>query len=310
MKSNSQKLIERLRCFEADHGPDGWPAVRMRDISAVLDALEVQTTAANHWMKEANKSHNLAVHAHSKTAFDCVSDALNKTAKERAAAQAELARLTEINSDALSNLNEITDAKNAEIERLTDENLELKDIITAYDRDLEKFRNECIKAGIGEDRSPEAAVNFLAFKGYKARARLTELKQQEPVGYMSAKQLSTIKDGHPDGGVYIPLRKTPEGNFTTPLYVAPGGAVFAEQEPVITIEVIDPDGRDSKDWGIIGSNGFYDLPYGVHKLYTAPQPSQTPELYSNRGIICVGPNKWEYIVAKEQDNGTQHKEFK
>ena len=30
-------LIERMRTLESDHGPDGWPAVRMRDISALCD---------------------------------------------------------------------------------------------------------------------------------------------------------------------------------------------------------------------------------------------------------------------------------
>ena len=33
-------LIERLRLLEQDHEPDGWPAVRMRDITELLDALE------------------------------------------------------------------------------------------------------------------------------------------------------------------------------------------------------------------------------------------------------------------------------
>ena len=33
-------LIKRLRLLEQDHEPDGWPAVRMRDITALLDALE------------------------------------------------------------------------------------------------------------------------------------------------------------------------------------------------------------------------------------------------------------------------------
>lgn len=35
-----QELIERLRCFEIDHSPDGWPAIRMREISAMCDAVE------------------------------------------------------------------------------------------------------------------------------------------------------------------------------------------------------------------------------------------------------------------------------
>lgn len=34
------ELVERLRLLEQDHEPDGWPAVRMRDITALLDAIE------------------------------------------------------------------------------------------------------------------------------------------------------------------------------------------------------------------------------------------------------------------------------
>ncbi len=37
---NHQELIERMRGFEIDHDPDGWPAIRMRDISAMCDAIE------------------------------------------------------------------------------------------------------------------------------------------------------------------------------------------------------------------------------------------------------------------------------
>ena len=37
---NYQELIERLRSFEIDHEPDGWPGVRMRQISAMCDAVE------------------------------------------------------------------------------------------------------------------------------------------------------------------------------------------------------------------------------------------------------------------------------
>ena len=37
---NYQELIERLRSFEIDHEPDGWPGVRMRQISAMCDSIE------------------------------------------------------------------------------------------------------------------------------------------------------------------------------------------------------------------------------------------------------------------------------
>lgn len=36
----TKELIDRVRTFEIDHKPDGWPAIRMRDISALADALE------------------------------------------------------------------------------------------------------------------------------------------------------------------------------------------------------------------------------------------------------------------------------
>lgn len=33
-------IVEEMRGFEIDHGPDGWPAVRMRQISALCDEIE------------------------------------------------------------------------------------------------------------------------------------------------------------------------------------------------------------------------------------------------------------------------------
>lgn len=37
---NHQELIERMRGFETDHEPNGWPAIQMRDISAMCEAIE------------------------------------------------------------------------------------------------------------------------------------------------------------------------------------------------------------------------------------------------------------------------------
>ena len=37
---NHQELIERMRVLEIDHEPNGWPAIQMRDISAMCDAIE------------------------------------------------------------------------------------------------------------------------------------------------------------------------------------------------------------------------------------------------------------------------------
>jgi hypothetical protein len=43
-------LRDRLRSFEADHTPDGWPAVRMRDITALLDDLD-NARSDNHVLR-------------------------------------------------------------------------------------------------------------------------------------------------------------------------------------------------------------------------------------------------------------------
>lgn len=47
-------LIERMRLLELDHEPDGWTAVQMRDITALLDALEVALEDAERldWLEE------------------------------------------------------------------------------------------------------------------------------------------------------------------------------------------------------------------------------------------------------------------
>ena len=37
---NHQELIERMRGFEIDHDPKGWPAIQMRDISDMCNAIE------------------------------------------------------------------------------------------------------------------------------------------------------------------------------------------------------------------------------------------------------------------------------
>jgi hypothetical protein len=35
-----QQLVMRCRDFEIDHEPDGWPAIQMREVSALCDALD------------------------------------------------------------------------------------------------------------------------------------------------------------------------------------------------------------------------------------------------------------------------------
>ena len=56
---NYQELIERLRGFEIDHSPDGWPAIRMREISAMCDAIEsllAENERLNHNLTSAEQT--------------------------------------------------------------------------------------------------------------------------------------------------------------------------------------------------------------------------------------------------------------
>ncbi len=41
------QLIESMRSFEADHKPDGWPAIRMHFVSEMCDAIETLQAEAN-----------------------------------------------------------------------------------------------------------------------------------------------------------------------------------------------------------------------------------------------------------------------
>lgn len=36
-----EDIVEKLRSLEKDHAPDGWPAVQMRDITALLDEIDL-----------------------------------------------------------------------------------------------------------------------------------------------------------------------------------------------------------------------------------------------------------------------------
>lgn len=46
MSEPIESLIDRLRLLEMDHEPNGWPAVRMRDITALMDEVK-KVRAAN-----------------------------------------------------------------------------------------------------------------------------------------------------------------------------------------------------------------------------------------------------------------------
>lgn len=55
---STSALIERMRAFEADHAPDGWPCIRMRDITALCDAVEAARAAALEEAAEVADRHS------------------------------------------------------------------------------------------------------------------------------------------------------------------------------------------------------------------------------------------------------------
>ncbi len=50
--------------------------------------------------------------------------------------------------------------------------------------------------------------------------RAKHAEQAEPIGYLSPGQLYLIRDGDGEAGRYMPVRKTPRGLFTLPIYAA------------------------------------------------------------------------------------------
>lgn len=76
-----------------------------------------------------------------------------------------------------------------------------------------------------------------------ARAALAAQEQAEPVGYMSPKQTERITDPDGEFGVYIPMRKTPAGNFTLALYTHQPAAQPAQPVAVPTGRLDELDKR-------------------------------------------------------------------
>lgn len=88
---------------------------------------------------------------------------------------------------------------------------------------LDALAELCEEATGGWDLPPTAVYRLgkLARKVSAALASKPPAEEQKPVGYMSAKQLPLIADPGAEGGVYIPMRKTPAGLLTLALYTAP-----------------------------------------------------------------------------------------
>jgi hypothetical protein len=47
-----QELIEQVRTLQIDHEPDGWPAIKLRDVTCLADALVVSQAAQAEMAKE------------------------------------------------------------------------------------------------------------------------------------------------------------------------------------------------------------------------------------------------------------------
>jgi hypothetical protein len=73
------------------------------------------------------------------------------------------------------------------VKALQDELASKESIIQAYERDIEKFTVECVKAGIGDEHSPEAAIALLAY-------RIATLESQLAGGEAVAELWSGLND--------------------------------------------------------------------------------------------------------------------
>jgi predicted transcriptional regulator len=62
MTTNTE-LIKRLRSFEQDHKPHGWPAIQMRDVTALLDTIEAQAKQIEALQTDAERYQNEAFRA-------------------------------------------------------------------------------------------------------------------------------------------------------------------------------------------------------------------------------------------------------
>ena len=40
-----EEFVAKMRSYEQDHGPDGWPAIQMKDVSALCSIIEAQREA-------------------------------------------------------------------------------------------------------------------------------------------------------------------------------------------------------------------------------------------------------------------------
>jgi len=60
---SGSQLIEMVRILEIDHGPDGWPAIKMKHVSALADYMEHESVRADAYMEEVWRLRELLANA-------------------------------------------------------------------------------------------------------------------------------------------------------------------------------------------------------------------------------------------------------
>jgi len=75
--------LERIRAFEIDHTPDGWPAIKMKDVSWLLDLVE-QAAEKIRLLEEELESHAWEISpAMAQAKIDSLNEQLATVAGER-----------------------------------------------------------------------------------------------------------------------------------------------------------------------------------------------------------------------------------
>jgi hypothetical protein len=150
-----------------------------------------------------------------------------------------------------------------------------EDVVTATDTNIHTcsyycHRPECIKAQRDELRDRMAAP------------------QGEAVAFMSPKQIPLIVDRDDESGVYIPMRKTPRGNFTMPLYTAPQPA--AGVEGVEGVNYANKESASGRRIVELRSDLRGSVPVGIRtdRAMASDQiPSLTDKLWASNEVMSV-----------------------
>lgn len=185
--AKSAAELRRLSAIEAQGVPDGWQLVRTDALKMAVDfavpAMERDRDSPSNsaWMVEAADRNISAVRAMLASA---------PPAPQAIPPELDVRTL-------LLAIEPGADGMGEEVYAKSVADVEAK--LTALDQELEEWQ-----LGIKRLPAPQASV-----------------VQQEPLGFISPKQVERIVDPDGEFGAYIPMRKTPAGNFTLAVYTHP-----------------------------------------------------------------------------------------